>query len=620
MGIDGTDSLAEQFFSVLEETGGEVRDRITQLEARLKALNWRRHPLHTFLELLCEHVALTFQLYHQDGQGTVEQMLGETCVAVGTHAFWLKNMSGVRTTASRCLRDRSTGVVLVDEADMLSLSQLVGVLSSGTEMIAAWDPGQQLQPLDMRHRVAPGERWHADSDAREPSAIQLLQDLAGLNKASHVVRLLETRRFGDVVCRLLSQISLAYSGLHSHRDAPDTTLVLWRVSGHGDSGFEAFRNASGAVANVTFFCMCANLVKRLSRNHGCVLVVVWYAVLRQALNHFLRFAGVDPAHFSIRTARQAKGEECAACVVLACRRFSWPDFAGSLSDAGKLAVAVSRGRVETHILLDAACQWANVSMWENMWRFPATSVVDLTPEDENEEEIDLFRFWMTATWGDECSCSDSEEAADDDQASTCASFFASASAVSRHLPDQLPDRQIRSSQPPMYAVPEDTDLREIWPRWRAFLVPCITVVAGYKDKEPETNADGAEADVEALLSLKFLEWHTVPDHQLTAPGALLFQVKGQLRDEAAFWELRISRHKAETQTVAGVNFFSQRCRSWRPEWQLCSEGKVRALAYWGMGTRGQHPWLWSMVVTVKSLELARAVLRVADVPLTKILG
>ena len=135
--------------------------------------------------------------------------------------------------------------------------------------------------------------------------------------------------------------------------------------------------------------MCLNLVQRLSKNHGRVLVVVWYAVLRQALNHFLRFAGVDPAHFSVRTARQAKGEECAACVVLACRRFSRPDFAGSLSDAGKLAVAVSRGREETHILLDAACQWsqaANASMWENMWSFRASSVVDLTPADETEEE------------------------------------------------------------------------------------------------------------------------------------------------------------------------------------------------------------------------------------------
>ena len=66
-------------------------------------------------------------------------------MTICTHAFWLKCMPGERATASRYLHQRTMGVVLVDEADALSPSHFLATLSAGTDMVAAWDPAQQLQ-------------------------------------------------------------------------------------------------------------------------------------------------------------------------------------------------------------------------------------------------------------------------------------------------------------------------------------------------------------------------------------------------------------------------------------------------------------------------------------------
>ena len=90
-------------------------------------------------------------------------------------------------------------------------------------------------------------------------------------------------------------------------------------------------------------------------------------------------------------------------------------------------------------------------------------------------------------------------------------------------------------------------------------MPCITIIASYTDQESAPVADDTDAEIKALLALKFLDWHTLPETFDSAPAGLLHEVHQQLRAETARnWELRASRHKAETQTVAGVNFFSQR--------------------------------------------------------------
>ena len=182
---------------------------------------------------------------------------------------------------------------------------------------------------------------------------------------------------------------------------------------------------------------------------------------------------------------------------------------------------------------------ADKAMQEILWNVHATSVVHLSPHDVTEEESWLFHSWMQRSVADESEYSDSEEAADDDGPSSCALFFASASAVTTSLPAETPDHQIRSRQPPIYRTPETYDLRDVWPSWRPFLVRCVTIIASYTDQESAPVADDTDAEVKAFLSLKFLDWHTLPETFDSAPAGRLHEVHQQLRAETAWnWELR----------------------------------------------------------------------------------
>ena len=98
---------------------------------------------------------------------------------------------------------------------------------------------------------------------------------------------------------------------------PRTELILWRVRG---ANYKAFSDAAGAAASIGTFGLCGNAARRLCGLHGQVLVVVWYACLREALTSYLQSLGLAPEKFIVRTALQAKGTEAKAAVVVAQRR------------------------------------------------------------------------------------------------------------------------------------------------------------------------------------------------------------------------------------------------------------------------------------------------------------
>ena len=106
------------------------------------------------------------------------------------------------------------------------------------------------------------------------------------------------------------------------------------------------------------------------------------------------------------------------------------------------------------------------------------------------------------------------------------------------------------------------DPANLWNRWAVHLLPCITMQCG-------------------ILALPF---HTSTPGWEQLPVTLAMLIKGDHQT------IRHQLHKAEEHRIAGFEFISQQCRSYR--WSAESlpatdEQSILIHAYWGMGLHAQ---------------------------------
>ena len=129
------------------------------------------------------------------------------------------------------------------------------------------------------------------------------------------------------------------------------------------------------------------------------------------------------------------------------------------------------------------------------------------------------------------------------------------------------------------------------------MLPCVTV---------QRHADDA-----ATVGVPFMVSRRLPASWDDALLALAQLVQDELWGAC---DISMGLHKAEQIFLGGHAFYSQSCRSWRPECQLrylrCDGQEGGLTSYWGMGLTGQHREITGMVARTRSTPVLQAVLRV----------
>ena len=119
----------------------------------------------------------------------------------------------------------------------------------------------------------------------------------------------------------------------------------------------------GAIYDAPSFAALSFLAEELATRYDEVVILVFYAALRDIVAVFL--SGIP--NVVVLTMRQAKGTETNAAILFVLpRRTTETSPVASMLDKGKLAVALSRARVELHILLAVRCQGS--PEWDSMYR------------------------------------------------------------------------------------------------------------------------------------------------------------------------------------------------------------------------------------------------------------
>ena len=127
----------------------------------------------------------------------------------------------------------------------------------------------------------------------------------------------------------------------------------------------------GAIYSQSTFAALHNSVEHLLDTYSRVQVLVFYASLRQLLRVFLKQLG---PRVDVQTIRQNKGSQ-APCVLLFVQpRFTYEvEPQGSMTDAGKLVVALSRGRDCVWML--SSVQMTGSKPWTSLWEATKHDIV-----------------------------------------------------------------------------------------------------------------------------------------------------------------------------------------------------------------------------------------------------
>lgn len=108
-------------------------------------------------------------------------------------------------------------------------------------------------------------------------------------------------------------------------------------------------------------------------------------------------------------------------------------------------------------------------------------------------------------------------------------------------------------------------------RWAVRLLPCITMQCGILALPVHTSTLG---------------WEQLP-------VTLAMLIKGDHQT------IRHQLHKAEEHSIAGFEFISQQCRSYRWSAEILpatDEQSILIHAYWGMGLHAQHPAVYGLCI------------------------
>ena len=205
------DLLWQHGIHLLEASSPALVARIEDLE---KSLEIDRGSSAWMLRLAHHHRSI-FELYHM----SAKNLFNHCKVAVATFSWWMKFQA--QEVRLKQLKSQ-IGVVFLDEADANTVGGLLAATFGGREAVLAYDRGQKVWPMGERAMY-----WEKESD-NDNNIIEVTTFIEARDMPE--INLLETRRFGPVICELLQKcIPEVYRGLRVAEGAPQTAAFTWYI-------------------------------------------------------------------------------------------------------------------------------------------------------------------------------------------------------------------------------------------------------------------------------------------------------------------------------------------------------------------------------------------------------
>ena len=319
---------------------GEAENRLAQAKIDLK-----------------NHFLATTDFWKSEAVAKFIENVNKDCrVVLCTAGYKLKTAAGHTTELSKISKDKTSAIVMSDEADLLNLGVAVASVAGDCQLLLAWDKTQKLMSTKNIQQSR-----SAFETAKNQDTGEWFMEIAETSE------LQKTSRFGAAGVNIMKAVCPEnYNKLEARDGTPNTIVeavffdkVPWESCGSN--------NVAGAICHWKVFGKIAEFVQiHAIQNQQKVSVVCVYAAFREVLRGFLiYFFGNElsitskvSAHdgdnvVTVLSARQVRGSSRDVVISALFRRsHTDDDYDAQSKDQGKVSVLCSRERKHGIYLLE----------------------------------------------------------------------------------------------------------------------------------------------------------------------------------------------------------------------------------------------------------------------------